>query len=465
MFFLKRNNAQRPNAARKNASRFGNFDAAALPGRNFLWGAAGLAFSLFLALDSTAVIARGEFRAAAILAATALLLTGYIAVRSLPFLARQVTKGRPGLRLEYQITREGVSYLAVILVIAVAALNTGNNLLFLILAILLAAIVGSGILSRMVLSGVTLEMAWPPRLFAEQPAVCRLKLHNGKRRLPSYSLTVSAAEPHRASRKRQVGSSGNGKKILVDPVYFPYLPKGSTLEQDVAVSFSRRGRYTHDGFTLSSKFPFGFIRKKRRIETRQEVLVLPPIAPLETFQGIPPAVAGELESLRHDERGHDLYGLRDYRASDSARNIDWKATARAQCVKAREFSREDERRIRLILDHRLPSFSAVNLERFERAVRLCASFAWHFAALGAFLECAVGNQEIAAGFGEPTAFEILEALATVEAQLDSEAGSRSWLGQNGSGPAAWNIILASDPGNTSTDRNFNHSTLIPFEQI
>ncbi|MGH9454588.1 MAG: DUF58 domain-containing protein [Terriglobia bacterium] len=436
-------------------------ESGTLPWRGFLWAAVGLCLSLFLALYATATGERGDFRTAAVLAGAALILTGYIALRSVPFLARQLAKGRLSLRIEYEITREGVVYLLVIFVIAVAALNTGNNLLFLILAIMLAAIVGSGILSRMVLSGVDLEMSLPPHIFAGQPVICRLKLHNTKKALPSYSLTISPASPATSSRWRKTRTGDEGKRILADPVYVPYLPKTSALEQDVELRFSERGRYTQEGFTLSSKFPFGFIRKKRRIEARQELLVLPEIVPIESFRALPPALAGEIQSFRRDDRGHDLYGLRDYRQSDSARNIDWKATARAQRLKVREFNHEDDRRIRLILDNRVPSLSAENVEKFERAVRLCASLAWHFAAAGTFLEFAAAGTEFSGGHGDDVIYQILEALATIEPTHSNGASpSRSAVNS-----AVWNIVFTAQPKSLVSAGNEDHSTVIQFGEI
>ena len=444
----------------------GRRNSSDLPWQGALWATLGLCLALFLALDATALGEKGEFRAAAVLSGTALILAGYIALRSVPFLARQVAKGRLNFHIEYEVTREGIAYLLVILVIAVASLNTGNNLLFLILAIMLAAIVGSGIVSRMVLSGVGLEMTLPPHIFAGQPVTCRLKLQNTKKALPSYSLMVSSARTPGPSWWRKSRNAEENRRILGRPVYFPYLPKGSSLEQDVELCFLERGRYTQEGFTISSKFPFGFIRKRRKIETRQELLVLPGISPIESFRALPPTLAGELQSLSRDDRGHDLYGLRDYRLPDSARNIDWKATARAQRVKVREFSREDDRHIRLVLDNRLPSLSTQTLEKFERGVRLCASLAWHFAAHGAFLEFAAGGADIEVGHGDETLYSILEALATVEAKVENEEFQQPYFASSPHPSATgWDIILTFQPESWLLVTESGHCTVVPFDKI
>ena len=39
---------------------------------------------------------------------------------------------------------------------------------------------------------------------------------------------------------------------------------------------------------------------------------------------------------------------------DSARHVDWKATARTGTLKVREFSREDERKLRIVFDNSAP---------------------------------------------------------------------------------------------------------------
>ena len=49
-------------------------------------------------------------------------------------------------------------------------------------------------------------------------------------------------------------------------------------------------------------------------------------------------------------RGHELHSLRSYLHTDSARFVDWKVSAKAGRLMVREFAREDERRVMLVLD-------------------------------------------------------------------------------------------------------------------
>jgi uncharacterized protein (DUF58 family) len=87
-------------------------------------------------------------------------------------------------------------------------------------------------------------------------------------------------------------------------------------------------------------------------------------------------ITGEFEAFVRG-RGHDLYRIREYLPEDSARHVDWKASARTGSMKVREFSREDERKLRIVFDN--PPEAVVKEAAYERGVALAASLAWHFA--------------------------------------------------------------------------------------
>ena len=107
---------------------------------------------------------------------------------------------RWSLKVDYRLTREGILYLGVIGVIILAALNTGNNLLFMILASLLAGILISGIVSKIVLTGVELSFVLPEHVFAKMPVISQFALKSFKRMLPSYSVTIGSRKEKRERR-------------------------------------------------------------------------------------------------------------------------------------------------------------------------------------------------------------------------------------------------------------------------
>src|ERR1700694_4359057 len=135
----------------------------------------GSALSFFAALLSTLARESGNLAATTLFASTALLLAGSVGLTTVPYLTRRVAGGRLRNAFNYEITREGVAYLGVALVIGIAALNTNNNLLFIVLAAMLAAIAVSGFASASVLRGLRLGVVMPENAFAGRPVLARIK--------------------------------------------------------------------------------------------------------------------------------------------------------------------------------------------------------------------------------------------------------------------------------------------------
>src|SRR5262249_14421365 len=179
--------------------------------------------------------------------------------------------------------------------------------------------------------------------------------------------------------------------VLQSKVYFPYLPRRESQRQRVPVTFPRRGVYRQDAFRIVTRFPFGFLQKARRLEMKKEILVYPSVETVADFSEIFAGIEGALESMAKG-RGQDLYALREYLPTDSARHVHWKASARLGALMVREFTMEEDFRVLLVLDPHLPPDVVVPPspempdQRFERAVTLCAGLAWHFFERGTQLQ-------------------------------------------------------------------------------
>jgi uncharacterized protein (DUF58 family) len=157
--------------------------------------------------------------------------------------------------------------------------------------------------------------------------------------------------------------------------YFPFLAPRGEATADLELKFDHRGRYQEDSFGLATRFPFAFLTKTRHVSLTREVLVYPPVEPTDEVFEILPLVRGEWESFVRG-RGSDLYRIREYLPDDSARHVDWKATAKSGSLKVREFAREDERKLCLAFDN--PEDGLIPEAAYEKAVDLAASLAWHF---------------------------------------------------------------------------------------
>ncbi len=196
--------------------------------------------------------------------------------------------------------------------------------------------------------------------------------------------------------------------IFQGAAYFPYIPAAAELAAELELKFDRRGRYREESFGLSTRFPFAFLAKTRRVPLRREIIVYPPVEPTDEYFEILPMITGEFETFARG-RGYDLYRIREYLPEDSARHVDWKATAKSGSLKVREFSREDERKLRIVFDN--PAPGTVSERTYEDAVALAASLGWHFSA---------GNTEVsyvAPGYeGGDDIYHFLAHLALVTPQ-------------------------------------------------
>jgi uncharacterized protein (DUF58 family) len=408
--------------------------------RAFLLSMVALSAALLLALYSGAAAELGQVWLATTSALIALAVAAWVGVTLVPVLAKRTPLRWIGYKMEYRITRDGWIYMAGILLVALPALNTGNNLLFLILASLIAVILMSGILSSITLSGIEMRLELPEHIFAAQPLRAMVELENQKLTLPSFSLRVEAAKIKGAP----------AAAMLDTPVYFPYLPKRERVQQSVPMIFPRRGVYRQEAFRIVTRFPFGFLQKSRHVNLKTEALVYPSVGPSEEYLEILPGIQGALESLAKG-RGQDLYALRDYVPTDSARHVHWKASARYGSLMVREFAREDDCRILLVLDPHLPvnkaagpqpEASALN-ERFERAVTICASLAWHFYENKSLLQFRGASMETPLAPAEDIIFAVLRYLA-LERPLPPDP-RQSLMADLAASPDLFKIIVTSQP--------------------
>ena len=232
-----------------------------------------------------------------------------------------------------QVTRLGLLFTLTWVLVALAAFASANNLLFLILAVLLATLLISGFISRLSLAGLELDFQVPDHICAGRKLIGRVVIRNTKTWMPSFSIHVTA-------------SSDSG---LSAPLYFPVIPGGTRVETQVELFFARRGSYRQNSFQLSTRFPFGFAERRLNVPLRRDVLVYPAIDPKPGFEDLLVTLQGEIASFYRGQ-GHDFYRIRPYEVLESARHVDWKATAHTGDLQVREFARDQEQTVAFFLD-------------------------------------------------------------------------------------------------------------------
>lgn len=304
---------------------------------------------------------------------------------------------RPPRRLRF--TREGWYFFFISLGVGLAAINTGNNLLYLILGMTLSLIIVSGILSEVTLRRLEVHRTPPDSIHAKKPFLMGISLSNTKRRYPSYSIEVEDLL---------------GGRPLEKKCYFLKVPSGRVQQTSYRYEFPRRGLFALSGFRVSTKFPFALFRKSRVFESPADVVVFPALVDISTLLTMVHPSIGETSRSRVGY-GEDFHSLREFHPGDDSREIHWKATAKVGHLLIREREEEAARQVAIcVYSCDIGEESPVYIDERERIVSIAASLACHFVALGNAVSLVTIAGSIPPAHGHHQALRILRECAVLE---------------------------------------------------
>jgi uncharacterized protein (DUF58 family) len=293
-----------------------------------------------------------------------------------------------------KLTREGKRFFLAAVLIGIAAFNTGNNLIYLILSMMLALFGLSVAILRINMKKLVIRLFQTGPVYANRPADITLIVKNLKS-FPSYSIKVFES------------GAGEGR------AYFLSVPAGSETSETVHRVFQKRGIYRQGDFSLESGFPFIFITKTIPGSVEGEILVYPELKDIEHIFSDVTAFSDE-NARTFSRLGDEFAMIREFRYGDDRRKIHWKATAKADKLLVMEYDAGEVRKLTIILDNMLPQ----DAETFENAVSFTASVAAKFLRDEYFVRLLTCGKVIPFGSGTEHLYKILDLLAVIE-RLDS----------------------------------------------
>lgn len=287
-------------------------------------------------------------------------------------------------------TTTGAVFTAGSLAVGFAAINTGNNLLYLLLGAMLGAMAVSGWLSEQTIRDVEVSRELPAGVTAGRPASLRYRVRNRKGRLSSMALEVA---------EKPLGALG----------FTPRIAPGGEEVVRATVTLPRRGVVPLGVVTLGTTWPFGFFRKERDLELDDELVVWP-----RTDRRVPEPRPGAgrrprsgTASARHVGGARGEYrSLREYRPGDDRRDIHWRSTARSNRPVVREYERDAAETLWIHLD-----LSAPPGEAAETSVEVAAALAARALAGGRPVGVVSGEVTVSPGVGRLHLETLLDALA------------------------------------------------------
>ena len=249
-------------------------------------------------------------------------------------------------RLRLSLTGLGAQYLLALLGVGAFSVNTGNNLLYLVFALMLGLFLVSGILSRRALQDLKVAGLEEGNLFARVRGGLRLRLQDaGHGRIRGLELHL----------------------VMEDGTVEPgFLDSATRTGETLVVLHTRAGRrgwLRLRTLEFRTRFPFGLIEKSRFFQLDQAVLVLPhPRTP----SAQPTSWRGEGHRALPQEGSSSPEGARPLRMGDAPGRVHWKRTAQRSQPWVRTF--EEERPVGLHL--RLDLAAWAPGRSFERELEL-----------------------------------------------------------------------------------------------
>jgi len=292
-----------------------------------------------------------------------------------------------------RFTTSGAAFSAGSLAIGFAAVNTGNNLLYLLLGAMLGFIGLSGWLSERILLRLVISRRTPRGVTVENPIRITYSVANRKRWFPT--LAVYLIEPG-----------------LPEPAFIGRVGAGQSVTVSSENRFVRRGVYPLSTLTLSTSFPFGMFTKERDIPLPGELVIWPrtdrpvrlPAPPGRRGRPQFSDSSGGAPGARGEYRG-----LREYRGGDDPRDIHWRTTAKIGTPVIREYDQDATETLRICLDTRSQPGDAA-----EVAIEIAAALAAQAFRAGRRFGITTCASDLAPDGGPGQLERVLDLLARVD---------------------------------------------------
>lgn len=293
-----------------------------------------------------------------------------------------------------RLTRVGTAYIFATMVLAVAAINTGNNAIYIAVTLMLGCLLLSGLASKGGLKELTIEIAGIEEAWAGRSAQGTLSIRNDSRiwNVRDVVLTSEALEA---------------------PVLVPIVPKRSSITVACAFLFPHRGLAHVSAIDSYTRYPFGFVLKKRRLRVSSEVVVYPRINADDAARDRFRAVFGDDVPSARPGQGTEIHAFREYARGDSLRQVHWKKSASLGRWIMKQHEADAARSLHVVVDPYKPRRTST--ADFEEMISAAATLVYYAVRDGMDVTLSMPRVTLRARQDE-TAAPLFRALALVEVE-------------------------------------------------
>ena len=321
----------------------------------------------------------------------------------------------------------GLFLIALAMGIGTAAYNTGSNILFLTLALLLACLLLSGLLSWFNFRGICWRFRRLGPWRVGHDALVILEVQNRKSWLSTYGLWFDlVTHPLEASSVAQAAPVPSVRAGLAASEQFitrvrlfqrDRLLGGGNAAIEWGLQPHQRGAALVAVSAVGSLYPFGFLKKSLGAFRSERVLVWPAQIAYAWVGAAGTRVGGTGQRTVRAGSGQDLRALRKYNPGDSQRLIHWKASARLGQLMLRQFAAESQPGYVLKLEPWASHWSQP--AQFERLCSFAATLAEDLFATGRLRAVALADAPHQAIRRLPELEGFLDQLALLKLSADA----------------------------------------------
>ena len=293
-----------------------------------------------------------------------------------------------------RLTKVGTTYILGTVVLAIAAINTGNNAIYIAVTLMLGCLLLSGMASKGGLKHLSIEIDGLDDVWAGRPAGGSLRVRNDSR-LWNVRDVVLVSE------------------AFVAPVLVPIVPRRSEVVVNGAFVFPRRGLAHITAVDSYTRYPFGFVLKKRRLRVASDVVVYPRLLAEGTSQDRFRAITGDDTAAGRPGAGSEIHSFRDFTRGDSLRQVHWKKSASLGRWIIKQQEADAARSLHVVVDPYKPR--RVSDEAFEEMISEAATLIHEAARQGLDVTLSLPRTTMRARENE-SVMPMFRALALVEAE-------------------------------------------------
>jgi uncharacterized protein (DUF58 family) len=266
-----------------------------------------------------------------------------------------------GMRSRFLLPREGIVYLGIMLMLAIAALLGHSNMLLLVFGMMAGPFILNGWIVISMLRSVSVKRVLPQSVVAGELFSAEIVLRNDKVLLSSRLIEI---------RDSISGLDTQQEAVLT----FVRVPPLSSRSGSYQLRISKRGRYRFGPIRISSRFPLGIGERGITTDSQSLLLVHPGIGRL-----YPGWLTQEQETSETTSRvpsrigvfDDEFHRIREYRAGDHPRTVHWRSTAKRGELMVKEYDQRRDSDLTVLLD--LPVLPGFTEEDVELAISLVAT--------------------------------------------------------------------------------------------